>query len=221
MADKRVRLWHGWAVLAIELLAGLGLAGPAWAGPGRLPADVWMNSRDIPMYHALHWGPLAPNATPSDRPTFTSANLCLSIGESVPQSPQSESSTVESASGWSTVEVIAHWPGDASVTDQYASSVYRSLRTRLDHCFTAIGAQVTVADLPFGHSATVMLPPQGSKQPQYRLYVVAPPGTGTVAELTVTNTMTGAAGVPWIDVPDEPVLQSLAAPICRTAKSSC
>lgn len=137
--------------------------------------------RDIPLDRASHWAPL-PRSYFVDRPAFWSANLCFSLGESLPQSPESASATVSSdESGWTAVEVVAHWPGEAVVTDQYASTVYRSLRGRLDHCFNAIGAQVSVTDLTNGHAATVTLPAQGGKQPQYHLYVVQPPGTGTVA----------------------------------------
>ncbi|MFA4080968.1 hypothetical protein ONA92_04570 [Mycobacteroides salmoniphilum] len=210
-----------WAVSAMAVIACVGTAVPASADPKPLPDTVWTNPRDIPMDHVSHWAPLARNATSVDRPAFWSANLCFSLGERLPQSPESASSSVSSdESGWTAVQVIAHWPGDTSVTDQYASTVYRSLRARLDHCFNAVGAQVTVADLPNGHAATVILPAQGGKQPQYRLYVVAPPGTGTVAELTVTNATTGAGGSPWVDADDQQVLRNVAAPICRTAKST-
>ncbi|TDZ76219.1 hypothetical protein DE4587_03663 [Mycobacteroides salmoniphilum] len=214
---------RGWlrAVSAMAVIACVGTAVPAAADPKPLPDTVWTNPRDIPMDHVSHWASLARNATSVDRPAFWSANLCFSLGESLPQSPESASSSVSSdESGWTAVQVIAHWPGDTSVTDQYASTVYRSLRARLDHCFNAVGAQVTVADLPNGHAATVTLPAQGGKQPQYRLYVVAPPGTGTVAELTVTNAITGAVGSPWVDADDQQVLRNVAAPICRTAKST-
>ncbi|MDM3914446.1 hypothetical protein QRK82_23425, partial [Mycobacteroides abscessus] len=51
-------------------------------------------------------------------------------------------------------------------------------------------------------------------------HVVQPPGTGTVAELTVTNAITGAAGASWVEADDHQVLRDLAAPICRTAKST-
>ncbi|WP_078293162.1 hypothetical protein [Mycobacterium sp. D16R24] len=214
---------RGWlrAVSAMAVVACVGTAVPAVAEPKPLPDTVWTNPRDIPMDHVAHWAPLARNATSVDRPAFWSANLCFSLGESLPQSPESASSSVSSdESGWTAVQVIAHWPGDTSVTDQYASTVYRSLRARLDHCFNAVGAQVTVTDLPNGHAATVILPAQGGKRPQYRLYVVAPPGTGTVAELTVTNAITGAGGSPWVDADDQQVLRNVAAPICRTAKST-
>ncbi|WP_134147202.1 hypothetical protein [Mycobacteroides salmoniphilum] len=214
---------RGWlrAVSAMAVIISVGNAVPAAADPKPLPDTVWTNPRDIPMDHVSHWAPLARNAISVDRPAFWSANLCFSLGESLPQSPESASSSVSSdESGWTAVQVIAHWPGDTSVTDQYASTVYRSLRARLDHCFNAVGAQVTVADLPNGHAATVTLPAQGGKQPQYRLYVVGPPGTGTVAELTVTNAITGAVGSPWIDADDQQVLRNVAAPICRAAKST-
>ncbi|WP_078307651.1 MULTISPECIES: hypothetical protein [unclassified Mycobacterium] len=210
-----------WAVSAMAVIACVGTAVPAAADPKPVPDTVWTNPRDIPMDHVSHWGSLARNATSVDRPAFWSANLCFSLGESLPQSPESASSSVSSdESGWTAVQVIAHWPGDTALTDQYASTVYRSLRARLDHCFNAVGAQVTVADLPNGHAATVTLPAQGGKQPQYRLYVVEPPGTGTVAELTVTNAITGAVVSPWVDADDQQVLRSVAAPICRTAKST-
>lgn len=204
----------------MAVIAVLPAAATAAADPKPLPDTVWINPRDVPMDHVSHWAPLSRNATPVDRPAFWSANLCFSLGESLPQSPESASATVSSdESGWTAVEVIAHWPGDTLVTDQYASTVYRSLRARLDHCFNAIGAQVSVTDLSNGHTATVTLPAQGGKQPQYRMYVVEPPGTGTVAELTVTNAVTGAAGTPWVDADDQQVLRKVAAPICRTAKS--
>lgn len=216
-------MMQGWlrAVSAMAAIACLGGAAPAAAEPKSLPDTVWINPREVPMDHVSHWAALSRNATPVDRPGFWSANLCFSLGESLPQSPESASSTVSSEeSGWTAVEVIAHWPGDTGVTDQYASTVYRSLRARLDHCFNAVGAQVSVTDLANGHTATVTLPAQGGKQPQYRLFVVEPPGTGTVAELTVTNAVTGAAGAPWMDVDDQQVLRNVAAPICRTAKSA-
>ncbi|MUM15453.1 hypothetical protein FZI91_06490 [Mycobacterium sp. CBMA271] len=214
---------RGWlqAVSAMAAIIGLTTAVPAAADPKPLPDTVWTSPRDIPMDHVSHWAPLSRNAVTVDRPAFWSANLCFSLGENLPQSPESASSTESSdESGWTAVQVIAHWPGDTWVTDQYASTVYRSLRARLDHCFNPIGAQVSVTDLAAGHAATVTLPPQGGKQPQYRLYVVAPPGTGTVAELTVTNAITGAVGAPWVDTDDQQVLRKVAAPICRTAKST-
>lgn len=214
---------HGWlrAISALVAIVGLGAAVPAAAEPKSLPDSVWINPRDIPLDRASHWAPLSRSAAPVDRPAFWSANLCFSLGESLPQSPESASATVSSdESGWTAVEVVAHWPGEAAVTDQYASTVYRSLRGRLDHCFNAIGAQVSVTELTNGHAATVTLPAQGGKQPQYHLYVVQPPGTGTVAELTVTNAITGAAGASWVEADDHQVLRDLAAPICRTAKST-
>ncbi|WP_078282480.1 hypothetical protein [Mycobacteroides franklinii] len=214
---------HGWlrAFSAVAVIAGLTTAVPAAAEPKSVPDSVWTSPRDIPMDKVSHWAPLSRNATVVDRPAFWSANLCFSLGENLPQSPESASATVSSdESGWTAVQVIAHWPGDTLVTDQYASTVYRSLRARLDHCFNAIGAQVSVTDLSNGHAATVTLPAQGGKQPQYHLYVVQPPGTGTVAELTVTNAITGAAGAPWVDADDHQVLRDVAAPICRTAKSA-
>ncbi|MGH3726909.1 MAG: hypothetical protein ACRDUS_22620 [Mycobacterium sp.] len=215
-----VRAWLQ-AVSAVAVAACLGTAVPAAADPKPLPNTVWANPRDIPMDQVSHWAPLSPNAIPVDRPAFWSANLCFSLGENLPQSPESASSTVSSdESGWTAVEVIARWPGETGVADQYASTVYRSLRARLDRCFNAIGAQVTVTDLTVGHAATVTLPPQGGKQPQYRLYVVQPQGTGTVAELTVTNAITGSGGAPWVEANDQQVLRSVAAPICRTAKSA-
>ncbi|MBA0046272.1 hypothetical protein [Mycobacterium sp. NPDC050853] len=214
---------RGWlrAVSSMVVIIGLGTAAPAAADPRPLPDTVWTNARDIPMDHVSHWASLSRNASSVDRPAFWSANLCFSLGENLPQSPESASSTVSSdESGWTAVQVISHWPGDTLVTDQYASTVYRSLRARLDHCFNAVGAQVSVTDLAAGHAATVTLPSQGGKQPQYRLYVAAPPGTGTVTELTVTNAVTGAAGAPWLDVDEQQILRNVAAPICRTAKSS-
>ncbi len=214
---------RGWlrAVSAAVVIVGLGTAIPAVAEPKSLPDSVWANPRDVPMDHASHWASLSRNAVSVDRPAFWSANLCFSLGESLPQSPESASATVSSdESGWTAVEVIAHWPGDTYVTDQYASTVYRSLRARLDRCFNAIGAQVSVTDLSSGHAATVTLPAQGSKQPQYHLYVVQQPGTGTVAELAVTNAVTGAVGSSWVEADDHQVLRGVATPICRTAKST-
>ncbi|WP_100520570.1 hypothetical protein [Mycobacteroides abscessus] len=214
---------RGWlrTISALVVIAGLGAAVPAAAEPKSLPDSVWINPRDIPLDRASHWAPLSRGAAPVDRPAFWSANLCFSLGESLPQSPESASATVSSdESGWTAVEVVAHWPGEAAVTDQYASTVYRSLRGRLDHCFNAIGAQVSVTELTNGHAATVTLPAQGGKQPQYHLYVVQAPGTGTVAELTVTNAITGAAGASWVEADDHQVVRDLAAPICRTAKST-
>ncbi len=128
---------RGWlrAVSAVAVIVGLTTAVPAAAEPKSVPDSVWTSPRDIPMDKVSHWAPLSRNATVVDRPSFWSANLCFSLGENLPQSPESASATVSSdESGWTAVQVIAHWPGDTLVTDQYASTVYRSLRARLDHC---------------------------------------------------------------------------------------
>lgn len=36
----------------------------------------------------------------------------------------------------------------------------------------------------------------------------------------MTNAITGAAGASWVEADDHQVLRDLAAPICRTAKST-
>lgn len=217
--------------ISVRALGILGLVAILWwaellvadADPGVLPANVWMDSRQIPLYDIYAFPPLASVARPVTEPRFKIEELCQSkLPDARVQhgfGGVSEHATInQSAEDWSVQEQIVHYPGDTWTMGQAVNLMFSELIGQIKGCAdTSAGARVDIstpmvrcASITSGGCgwfvANVFIP-----ESRITAHIYLASAGNSLAELALWSR---DAEVRWPHPADNAVLTALIAPLC-------
>ena len=215
----------------VRALVTLGLVAILWwpelvvadADPGVLPAKVWMDSRQIPLYNIYSFPPLASVARPVTDPRFKIEELCQSrLSDARVQhgfGGVSEHAAInQRAEDWSIQEQIVHYPGDTWTMGQAVNLMFSELIGQIKGCAdTSAGAQVDIstpsvrcANVTSGgcgwFAAEVFVP-----ESRITAHVYVASAGNSLVELALWSRDTE---VRWPHPVDNSVLAALIAPLC-------
>jgi hypothetical protein len=211
----------GFAVVLIAVV-------PAHADPETCPAtcdqipnSAWIPQRAVPLDGVYNWPALAGMAVPltgTGTARFRFEELCDS--PALPQDARDYAVaarvTVAHPDGqWQLRAEILHWRGDTARGGQTAAAVFSAAVGALRAC-----QQRTPAESPSitsdeqNRMAAVVSGPV-----VMHTYLVAHVASSTISELTLWSS--GPPQVSWPAMGDDPVLDSLTAPLCDAYIASC
>src|ERR1700756_675466 len=219
-------------ILATMLVAG-GLAValvvvlPAHAEPqtwppvcDQIPDTAWIQQRAVPLNSAYNWPVLATLAAQvtGTGPRFRFEGLCAA--SAVPQDPRDSAvaarvTVVHPDGQWQLQAQILHWRGDTARGGWAAASAFRNAVAALRSCQQGSPQQSPsiTSDEPNRMAAVISGPVI------MHTYLVAHVASSTITELTLWSS--GPPQVPWPSMADDPVLDSMTAPLCEAYIASC
>jgi hypothetical protein len=219
-------------ILATMLVAGglavaLVVVVPAHAEPqtcppvcDQIPDSAWIQQRAVPLNSVYNWPVLAGLAVQvtGSGPRFRFEGLCAASG--VPQDPRDSAVaarvTVFHPEGqWQLQAQILHWRGDTARGGSNAASVFSNAVAALRGCQQGSPQQSPsiTTDQPNRMAAVISGPVV------MHTYLVAHVASSTITELTLWSS--GPPQVPWPSMADDPVLDSMTAPLCEAYIASC
>jgi hypothetical protein len=219
-------------ILATMLVAGglavaLVVVVPAHAEPqtcppvcDQIPDTAWIQQRAVPLNSVYNWpvpAGLAVQVTGTG-PRFRFEGLCAA--PPVPQDPRDSAVaarvTVAHPDGqWQLQAQILHWRGDTARGGATAASVLSNAVAGLRGCQQGSPQQSPsiTSDQPNRMAAVISGPVI------MHTYLVAHVASSTITELTLWSS--GPPQVPWPSMADDPVLDSMTAPLCEAYIASC
>jgi len=219
-------------ILATILVAG-GLAValvvvlPAHAEPqacppvcDQIPDTAWIQQRAVPLNSAYNWPALAGLAVQvtGTGPRFRFDGLCAA--PPVPQDPRDSAvaarvTVVHPDGQWQLQAQILHWRGDTARGGWIAASVFGNAVAVLRGCQRGSPQQSPsiTSDQPNRMAAVISGPVI------MHTYLVAHVASSTITELTLWSS--GPPQIPWPSMADDPVLDSMTAPLCEAYIASC
>ena len=219
-------------ILATMLVAG-GLAValvvvlPAHAEPqtcppvcDQIPDTAWIQQRAVPLNSAYNWPALAGLAVQvtGTGPRFRFDALCAAppVAQDPRDSAVAARVTVVHPDGqWQLHAQILHWRGDTARGGSTAASVFSNAVAALRGCQQGSPQQSPsiTSDQPNRMAAVISGPVI------MHTYLVAHGASSTITELTLWSS--GPPQVPWPSMADDPVLDSMTAPLCEAYIASC
>jgi hypothetical protein len=209
--------------LAVALVVVL----PARADPQTCPAvcdqipdTAWIQQRAVPLNSVYNWPALAGLAVQvtGTGPRFRFDALCAA--PPVPQDPRDSAvaarvTVVHPDGQWQLQAQILHWRGDTARGGAAAASVFRNAVAALRSCQQGSPQQSPsiTSDEPNRMAAVISGPVI------MHTYLVAHVASSTITELTLWSS--GPPQVPWPSMADDPVLDSITAPLCEAYIASC
>jgi hypothetical protein len=188
----------------------------------QIPDTAWIAQRAVPLNSVYGWPALAgqaaqvTGATPG--PRFGFEELCAS--PAVPQDARDSAvaarTTVVHPDGqWQLQALVLHWRGDTARGGPIAASVLRNAVAALRNCQQRAPAQSPsiTSDEPNRMAAVISGPVV------MHTYLIAHVASSTISELTLWSH--APPQVPWPTMPDDPVLDSITAPLCEAYIASC
>jgi hypothetical protein len=219
-------------ILATILVAG-GLAValvvvlPAHAEPqacppvcDQIPDTAWIQQRAVPLNSAYNWPALAGLAVQvtGTGPRFRFDGLCAA--PPAPQDPRDSAvaarvTVVHPDGQWQLQAQILHWRGDTARGGWIAASVFGNAVAALRGCQRGSPQQSPsiTSDQPNRMAAVISGPVI------MHTYLVAHVASSTITELTLWSS--GPPQIPWPSMADDPVLDSMTAPLCEAYIASC
>ncbi len=187
----------------------------------QIPNSAWIQQRAVPLDAVYNWPALAGVAVPltgAGTARFRFEELCDSpaLPQDARDSAVSARVTVAHPDGqWQLRAQILHWRGDTAGGGQLAASVFSKAVGALRACQQRTPAESPsiTSDGPNRMAAVVSGPVV------MHTYLVAHPASSTVSELTLWSA--GSPQVSWPAMGDDPVLNSLTAPLCDAYIASC
>jgi hypothetical protein len=192
----------------------------------QIPNTAWIQQHAVPLDSVYSWPALAglavaltgtrPGAAAG--PHFRFEDLCAT--PVVPQDPRNWAvaarATVAHPDGqWQLQALVLHWRGDTARGGVAAASVFANAVAALRACQRGAPAQSpSVTSDEQNRMAAVISGPV-----VMHTYLVAHVASSTVSELTLWSS--GAPQVPWPAMADDPVLNSMTAPLCDAYIASC
>ena len=219
-------------ILATMLVAGglavaLVVVVPARADPqtcptvcDQIPDSAWMQQRAVPLNPAYNWPALAGLAVQvtGTGPRFRFEGLCAT--PAVPQDPRFSAvaarvSVVHPDGQWQLQAQILHWRGDTARGGSTAASVFGNAVAALRGCQQGSPQQSPsiTSDEPNRMAAVISGPVI------MHTYLVAHVASSTITELTLWSS--APPQVAWPSIADDPVLDSMTAPLCDAYIASC
>jgi hypothetical protein len=221
-------------ILATMLVAGglavaLVVVVPAYSEPetcppvcDQIPDTAWIHQRAVPLDSVYNWPALAGLAVPltgaGAGPRFRFEDLCAT--PPVPQDPRASAvasrvTVVHPDGQWQLQAQVLHWRGDTARGGAVAASVFSTAVAALRGCQQGSPQQSPsiTSDEPNRMAAVISGPVI------MHTYLVAHVASSTISELTLWSS--GPAQVQWPAIADDPVLDSLIAPLCEAYIASC
>jgi hypothetical protein len=221
-------------ILATILVAGglavaLVVVVPAYAEPqacppvcDQIPDTAWIQQRAVPLNSVYHWPALAGLAVQvtgaAAGPRFRFEDLCAT--RAVPQDPRAFAvvarvSVVHPEGQWQLQGEVLHWRGDTARGGAIAASVFSTAVAALRGCQLGSPQQSPsiTTDQPNRMAAVISGPAI------MHTYLVAHVASSTISELELWSS--GPPQVPWPSMADDPVLDSMTAPLCEAYIASC
>ena len=221
-------------ILAMMLVAG-GLAVaivvvvPAYAEPqtcppscDQIPDTAWIQRSAVPLNPTYNWPALAGAALHvtgvGPGPRFRFEDVCGA--SAVPQDARAGAvaarvTVVHPDGQWQLQAQILHWRGDTARGGATAASVFGNAVAALRGCQQGAPLQspsITTDEL--NRMAAVVSGPV-----IMHTYLIAHVASSTISELTLWSS--GPPQVPWRAMGDDPVLNSMTAPLCEAYIASC
>jgi len=219
-------------VATILVASGLAVAFvviPASADPqtcpplcDQIPNSAWVAQRAVPLNSAYNWpalGGLAVQVTGvGSGPRFRFEDVCAT--PVLPQDARAgavaaRAAVVHPDGQWQLQAQIMHWRGDTANGGAVAASVFSNAVAALRGC--QLGAPLQspsiTSDEPNRVAAVISGPIV------MHTYLVAHPASSTLSELTLWSS--GPPRVPWPAMADDPVFNSMTAPLCEAYIASC
>lgn len=187
----------------------------------QIPNAAWIRQRAIPLDSVYAWPALAGPAvslTGAGAARFRFEDLCAT--PEVPQDARASAvaarATITHPDGqWQLQAQILHWRGDTARGGATAASVFSAAVAALRACQQRVPAQSPslTSDEPNRMAAVISGPVVA------HTYLVAHVASSTISELTLWSS--GPPQVSWPAMADDPVLNSMTAPLCDAYIASC
>jgi hypothetical protein len=187
----------------------------------QIPNSAWIPPRAVPLESVYNWPALAGSSVPltgTGTARFRFEDLC-----GAPDAPQDARASAVAArvtithpdGQWQLQAEILHWRGDTARGGPTAASVFSNAVAALRGCQQRAPAQSPsiTSDEPNRMAAVVSGPVI------MHTYLVAHVASSTVSELTLWSQ--GPPQVSWPAMADDPVLNSMTAPLCDAYIASC
>jgi hypothetical protein len=205
------------------------VAVPAHADPetcppvcDQIPNTAWIQQRALPLDSVYNWPALAGSAAQvtgaAAAPRFRFEDLCAT--PSVPQDARDSAVaarvTLPHPDGqWQLQAQVLHWRGDTARGGPTAAAVFSNAVAALRGCQRGAPAQSpSITSDETNRMAAVISGPV-----VMHTYLVAHVASSTISELTLWSS--GPVEVPWPSMADDPVLNSMTAPLCDAYIASC
>lgn len=187
----------------------------------QIPSTAWIPRHAVPLNSVYAWPALAGSAVPltgTGPARFRFEDVC---GASpLPQDPRDSAvaarATITHPDGqWELQAQILHWRGDTARGGPTAATVFSNAVAALRGCQQRAPAQSPsiTSDEPNRMAAVISGPVV------VHTYLVAHVASGTISELTLWSS--GPPEVSWPSMADDPVLNSMTAPLCDAYIASC
>ncbi len=188
----------------------------------QIPNTAWIDRHAVPLDSVYHWPALAGLAVQvtgaGTAPRFRFEELCAA--PVAPQDPRDSAvaarATVVHLEGqWQLQAQILHWRGDTARGGAIAASVFNNAVAALRGCQqrALLQSPSITSDQPNRMAAVISGPVV------MHTYLIAHVTSSTIGELTLWSS--GPPQVPWPAMADDPVLNSMTAPLCEAYIASC
>jgi hypothetical protein len=221
-------------ILATMLVAGgfavaLIVVVPTYAEPetcppvcDQIPDTAWINQRAVPLASVYNWPALAGLAVQvtgaGAGPRFGFEDMCAT--PAVPQDARAWAvaarvTVVHPDGQWQLQAQVLHWRGDTARGGPIAASVLSNAVAALRGCQqrSPLQSPSITTDEPNRMAAVISGPIV------MHTYLVAHVASSTLSELTLWSS--GPPEVSWPAMADNPVLNSMTAPLCEAYIASC
>ncbi len=205
------------------------VAVPAHADPetcppvcDQIPNTAWIQQRALPLDSVYNWPALAGSAAQvtgaAAAPRFRFEDLCgtPSVPQDARDSAVAARVTLPHPDGqWQLQAQVLHWRGDTARGGPTAAAVFSNAVAALRGCQRGAPAQSpSITSDETNRMAAVISGPV-----VMHTYLVAHVASSTISELTLWSS--GPVEVPWPSMADDPVLNSMTAPLCDAYIASC
>jgi hypothetical protein len=220
-------------VTTILVVGGLAMAlivvVPARADPETCPAvcdqipnTAWIQQHALPLDPVYNWPALAGSAAQvtgsAAGPRFRFEELCATpaVPRDARDSAVAARVTLPHPDGqWQLQAQVLHWRGDTARGGPTAAAVFSTAVAALRGCQRGAPAQSpSITSDETNRVAAVISGPV-----VMHTYLVAHVASSTISELTLWSS--GPPEVPWPSMADDPVLNSMTAPLCDAYIASC
>ncbi len=188
----------------------------------QIPDTAWIHQRAVPLNSVYNWPPLAGLAVQvtgaGAGPRFRFEDLCAT--PAVPQDARAWAvaarvTVVHPDGQWQLQAQVLHWRGDTARGGPIAASVLSNAVAALRGCQqgSPLQSPSITTDEPNRMAAVISGPVI------MHTYLVAHVASSTISELTLWSS--APPQVPWPAMADDPVLNSMTAPLCEAYIASC
>jgi hypothetical protein len=188
----------------------------------QIPNTAWIQQHALPLDSVYNWPALAGSAAQvtgaAAGPRFRFEDLCgtPAVPQDARDSAVAARATLPHPDGqWQLQAQVLHWRGDTARGGPTAAAVFRDAVAALRGCQRGAPAQSpSITSDETNRMAAVISGPV-----VMHTYLVAHVASSTISELTLWSS--GPVEVPWPSIADDPMLNSMTAPLCDAYIASC